>query len=293
MIRPERFADPAAFLAAAEPLLAADRSRSTVIATVLTGLVGAPDPTMTPLLLAVRDGGDVVAVAMRTPPHPMAVLANPNAADRREALATLARAVREAGPTPDVATGPRSDLVDLAPALTADGHHVAREHARMLLYRLGELSEPRTVPGTARRLDPRDAADRDLMATWFYRFQVETGGVPAPQAPDPAILATREERGARHLVWEVDGEPVALAGHSVVVAGMGRIGPVYTPNAVRGRGYAPAVTAAAVRAARRAGADEVVLFTDADYGPSNAVYRKLGFCVVEEFGDMRFEPVTE
>lgn len=162
----------------------------------------------------------------------------------------------------------------------------------MLLYRLAHLVEPRPVPGAARHLDPADGGDRQLMAAWFHDFQLETGHVPVPRAPDPEVLSAREARGARHLVWQVDGEPVALAGHSVVVDGMARIGPVYTPEPLRGRGYGSAVMAAAVRAARTAGADEVVLFTDADYAPSNAVYRRLGFRVVEEFADLRFGPAA-
>jgi GNAT superfamily N-acetyltransferase len=259
---------------------------------VVTGLVVAPDPTMTPLLLVARDDGDVVAVAMQTPPYPLGVLADPNGARRGEAITALAAAVLAEGPAPEVATGPRSDLTDLGAALTADGALVAREHAPMLLYRLDGLIEPRRARGAARRLDPSEPADRDLMATWFYDFQVETGGVPAPQAPDPDVLVTREARGARHLLWVVDGRPVALAGHSLVVAGMARIGPVYTPEPSRRHGYGSAVTAAAVRAAHAAGADEVVLFTDADYAPSNAVYRGLGFRAVETYADLRFEPAA-
>jgi predicted GNAT family acetyltransferase len=107
------------------------------------------------------------------------------------------------------------------------------------------------------------------------------------------MFLAREARGARHLLWTVPGDPavhddpVALAGHSAVVGGMARIGPVYTPPAMRRRGFGAAVTAAAVRSAQRAGATEVVLFTDIGYAPSNAVYRRLGFQPVEEFGHLQ------
>jgi predicted GNAT family acetyltransferase len=42
--------------------------------------------------------------------------------------------------------------------------------------------------------------------------------------------------------------------------GVSRIGPVFTPRAVRGHGYGSAVTAAAADLARRGGVDDVVLF---------------------------------
>jgi predicted GNAT family acetyltransferase len=65
-------------------------------------------------------------------------------------------------------------------------------------------------------------------------------------------------------------------------AGATRVGPVYTPPDLRGRGYASAVTAAVSRAALAAGAQEVVLFTDLANPTSNAIYRRLGYEPVED-----------
>ena len=65
--------------------------------------------------------------------------------------------------------------------------------------------------------------------------------------------------GGGELLWEVDGEPVAQAAARAVVAGMSRIGPVYTPPEHRGHGYAAAVTAAAARWALERGARQVLL----------------------------------
>ena len=61
------------------------------------------------------------------------------------------------------------------------------------------------------------------------------------------------------------------------VAGVARIGPVYTPDDDRGHGYGSAVTAAAARTALAAGSRDVVLFTDVANPVPNAIYRRLGF----------------
>lgn len=289
MIITERFTDPVAFRAAVGPLLAADPARGTIIATVTAGLATTPDPVKEPLLVAASVSGDVVAAALRTPPHPLTVLIDPGFGDRAGVARALAGAAREAGCRPRMLTGPRTDVTELGEVLAGSGVVAVREQKPMLLYRLAELIEPVGVRGTGRAADVGHPADLELLARWFYDFAVETGTVPLPTAPDPEAVRTREDRGARHLLWVVDDDPVALAGHSVVVDAMARIGPVYTPQALRGRGFGAAVTAAAARSAQRAGADQVVLFTDAGYAPSNAVYRRLGFEVVDEFCELTLD----
>jgi predicted GNAT family acetyltransferase len=83
-------------------------------------------------------------------------------------------------------------------------------------------------------------------------------------------------------LWEADGVPVSLAGLTRTVAGAVRVGPVYTPPALRGRGYAAAVTAAVSRAALGAGAREVLLFTDLANPTSNALYQRIGYVPVTD-----------
>jgi GNAT superfamily N-acetyltransferase len=289
MITVERFTDPAAYRSAVGPLLAADPVRGTIIATVTAGLVTAPDPENEPLLVAASVSGDVVAAALRTPPHPLTVLIDPGVGDRAGVARALAGAARDAGCRPRMLTGPRRDVTELGEALAVTGAVAVREQKPMLLYRLADLMEPVGVRGTGRPADLGDPADLELIAGWFHDFAIETGTVPVPTAPDPEAVRTREDRGARHLLWVVDDDPVALAGRSVVVDAMARIGPVYTPEPLRRHGFGAAVTAAAVRSAQHAGASEVVLFTDADYAPSNAVYRRLGFEVVDEFCELTLD----
>jgi predicted GNAT family acetyltransferase len=73
---------------------------------------------------------------------------------------------------------------------------------------------------------------------------------------------------------------------------MARVGPVYTPPASRGRGYAAAATAAASRAALDAGTREVVLNTDLANPTSNALYERLGYAPVEDRVVLTFEPAA-
>jgi predicted GNAT family acetyltransferase len=76
---------------------------------------------------------------------------------------------------------------------------------------------------------------------------------------------------------------------TVPVAGVVRIRYVFTPPALRGRGFAGAATAAACLAARRDGASEVVLFTDLANPTSNGLYQRLGFRPVHDRTVVTFE----
>jgi predicted GNAT family acetyltransferase len=71
-----------------------------------------------------------------------------------------------------------------------------------------------------------------------------------------------------------------MAGRRRVFAGSARLGPVYTPPGLRGRGYGSAVTAAATRAIQDDGGVPV-LFTDLANPTSNKIYQQLGYRPVE------------
>jgi len=145
------------------------------------------------------------------------------------------------------------------------------------LYRLGELTPPSPAPGGSVRL--AETTDRELLLGWSEAFMREAGVVVPP---DLEALVDRRLADRAWHVWEHDGRPVSFAGASPVVAGMSRVGPVFTPPELRGRGYAGAVVTAASAYARTAGASEVLLYTDLSNPTSNALYQRLGYRPVED-----------
>ncbi|WP_405799760.1 GNAT family N-acetyltransferase [Streptomyces sp. NBC_01506] len=150
----------------------------------------------------------------------------------------------------------------------ADGWQVSH---RVRLLRLGELTPPDPAPAGRARLATH--GDLPLVTEWMSAFAADTG-----QSGGDHARATAERVAAGRLwVWDVAGAPVSMASVSPVVAGQARVAPVYTPLRLRGRGYGGAVTAAISGAARQAGAEQVVLFTDLANPTSNALYRRLGY----------------
>ncbi len=95
---------------------------------------------------------------------------------------------------------------------------------------------------------------------------------------------------ARLTLWEAGGRPVSLAGLTRQVAGQTRVGPVYTPPELRGRGFAAAATVTVSQAALAAGAAEVVLYADLANPTSNALYLRLGYRPVSDHLMLAFRP---
>lgn len=108
-----------------------------------------------------------------------------------------------------------------------------------------------------------------------------------PPDPDTRASSARVVAHRRLLFWEVAGGPVSMVGHSPTVAGVTRIGPVWTPPEHRRHGYAAAATAGV--AARLRGRGEVVLFADRANPTSTGIYERVGFRPVGDWDDWLLE----
>ncbi|MFJ8784718.1 GNAT family N-acetyltransferase [Streptomyces sp. NPDC102476] len=150
---------------------------------------------------------------------------------------------------------------------------------RLCLHRLGTLVPPAQLPaGRGRAVEERDL---EQLMSLCRGFAADVGEAVTIDADSWAGTRFADKH---YTFWEApDGTPVSLAGANPMVAGLVQVDPVYTPAPLRGRGYAGAVTAEVSRAALTAGAEDVVLFTDAANPTSNALYRRLGYVPVVDW----------
>lgn len=130
--------------------------------------------------------------------------------------------------------------------------------------------------------------DRDLLIDWFQRFQVDIG---EPAGGDVTAIVERRLRAGHLWLWD-DGGPAALAGLSDPMAGVVRVGPVYTPPERRRCGYASSLVAATSNAACSHGY-RCILYTDLGNPTSNSIYRALGYRAVAEALRYRFDQPAE
>jgi len=252
------------FLSAAGDLIRQDPARNTVILTVTEGLrTRWTDRTLL--------GWAGEAAFAHTPPHPVLLtdMHNDDAASLARTLASRGREARGVNGHPGPAAAFAAEWSRLT-GVTATPYRSTR------LFRLGMLIPPEPKPSGAPRV--ATAADSGLVLGWYEAFGREVNDMGRD------FRSTVEQSVGRGgiTVWEAAGSPVSMAGLSLAVAGMVRVTAVYTPPERRGQGFAGAVTHEVSRAARQAGAEEVLLYTDLANPVSNALYPRLGYRPVED-----------
>lgn len=137
---------------------------------------------------------------------------------------------------------------------------------------LADLSIPER-PGTIRA--PAES-DRELLFTWMRAYAAELHMSEPHRLDEEArgrtarALATGDVR-----LLEIDGTPVAMTALNARLPDMVQIGGVYTPPALRGRGYARRVVAQHLAEVRGEGVKTAILFAS---GPAaSRAYEAIGF----------------
>ena len=115
---------------------------------------------------------------------------------------------------------------------------------------------------------------------------------------DPGRTEARaavEHRLAGHdggfALWEDEGRVVSVSGWGGPTPNGIRVGPVYTPPELRGRGYATALVAELSQSLLDGGRRFVFLYTDLANPTSNAIYERIGYVRVAESAMVSFSPV--
>lgn len=212
-------------------------------------------------------GGAPRAAAVWTPPHRV-LLGGRHA----EAFAALAAHLSRRSLRPAGAMG----VAGIVERFAAEYAALAGVHVEIAfrdrLYALARVIWPRPIPGLLRSARDDEAA---ILADWLFAFAREAG-VGAPSR-DEALAATRGRIAEGALfVWD-DGGPVSMASLSRPTATGIAVTYVYTPDGLRGRGYAKAAVARLSQRALDSGRRSVYLFADLANEVSNHVYRSIGY----------------
>jgi RimJ/RimL family protein N-acetyltransferase len=260
-------ADASAFLEAAAPVLAADEARHNLMYGICSTIVAAPDAYREAYLWTVDDGGDVVAAALMTPPFNI-VLARPTHDD---ALPFLARMLRDR----DVALPGVTAALPEGDVFADAWGGQRRLRMSQGVYAARAVRVPDGVSGATR---PAEGRDRDVLVDWMHAFHDEALTDDAPQLELDRLVDRRlNSSGGGFVVWEDNGELVSLCGFGGRTPHGIRIGPVYTPPELRGRGYGSAVTAQVTKQKLDAGLDYCFLYTDLANPTSNKIYMDIGY----------------
>lgn len=275
-----RFAHGAAFLERAQEwLLGAEVEHSLILMIAHSNLASAADPDTAPYFVTVEDGGEVVACAVRAPPHkPILTRGCPDAirmlADHL--LATFGALSEVLLPVSEVDLF-RNYWEKRTGAMGRPGIH-------QRVFECREVQSPETSAPGGNRLATDD--DLDLIARWADQTHeeqnIETVGIPRDHA------RSLIQSGYLHI-WETD-VPVSIAAGVPRSSSFATINHVYTPKAFRRRGYATSCVARLTEQLLEDGAAYCCLFTDVANPTSNSIYQKVGYRPVCDMLDVRFDP---
>ena len=198
-------------------------------------------------------------------------------------------AVRASGRPVGGFVGPWAQAVVARTALGFDGARMRMEsHEGLYALSLDALVVPGPLARGEWRCRRARADELDLLVAWRVGYNVETNA----QSDGPALRASSREEIESGLaegggwVLEVDGTPVAYQQFNAMLPDVVQVGGVWTPPALRGRGYARGVVAGALLAARAEGVGRGVLFTGETNIPAQRAYAALGFARVGDWALM-------
>jgi uncharacterized protein len=269
-----RFEDPEVWLDAVRPLLLHDEARHDLPLGIASTLIRDPSVYAEKELWVVEQAGSVVGAALQTPPHNL-VLARPADDDALEVLARALHGAQIRLPGVTAALPEADAFADGWSALT--GQTVRRVMGQGV-YMLSSVRDVAVAPGATRRAERPE--DLELILGWLVDFEDEV--VPAEIRGDPGERRRRtssvfsSDEGGFWL-WEDGGRPVSMTGAGGLTPNGIRIGPVYTPPDLRGRGYATSLVAAVSRDQLSNGRRFCFLHTDLANPTSNAIYQRIGY----------------
>lgn len=258
-----QLSDPAEFLERTAPLLHEDEARHNLILGIAGTLCDHPERYDAYELWIVEDRGSVHAAALRTLPYRL-VLAGDRVQPLAAALSDLPGVV-----------GTASNAEAFAAAWsTRTGATVTRSVAQGI-YALERVIPPSPAGGSSR---PARESDRELLLEWIRGFSSELG----EEADEPSLhrmidIRVTGDPDYGFVIWEDDGRPASLTGFGSPTPTGIRIGPVYTPPTLRGRGYARALVAEVSQAHLDAGKRFCFLYTDLANPISNRIYVDVGY----------------
>lgn len=276
-----RSSSVAAFLDHAGAFLAEREAEHNLIYGILSNLEADPGYYATvPYLATIVHGDKVVGAAIRTPPWRLVL----SEMDHPGAVHRLAQDLVDV-PLPGV-VGPADAAAHFGEAWAELTRAKPRLNRHERAFRITRVIPPMPTSGEMEIARPEHQRP---VADWIAAFHVEASiGNPAQ---DYDLMAERWIRriGRTVYLWIDEGRPVALTGVGGPTPNGIRVGPVYTPPAMRGRGYASNLVAQATQEQLDAGRTFVFLFTDLANPTSNKIYQAIGYEPVSDVDEWEFD----
>ncbi|MBD2414156.1 GNAT family N-acetyltransferase [Nostoc calcicola FACHB-389] len=230
-----------------------------------------------PYLATVEENGDIVAVAMRTPPRLLLL----SQIKDFQAVELLAQDLSISYPSLPGVNAPTNE----AQAFILAWHSLTGQSYQLkLALRIFQLEKVKPISQVAGYLRLATDKDRELLKNWYESFSLEALGEIESNAERWVQRVLHQ--GTAYL-WQ-DEVPVSIACHVGNTPNGARISIVYTPPEYRRRGYASVCVAALSQTLLDRGNKLCFLFTDLANPTSNHIYQEIGYQQVGDWHNYSF-----
>ncbi len=287
-----RYTDRTSFAARVESYLFAHEAEHCLPIGILSNSKQDPSFLSEPPYLACveEEDGRIALVAIQTPPQNIVLSLLANGSDAAAAFQALVSDAREAcGTLPGVhaPVGLAEAFARAWSARTGDRHQA---DVRERIYRLRQVQWSRPTSGAMRHIEE---SDRDLLRVWLRDFMREALGQEVSSVD--GMIDRRLRTGSWWHVslggWAASIRYRIMALLRRTAHGI-RIGPVYTPPNLRGRGYASALVAQTSQRLLDEGRQFCFLFTDLANPTSNHIYQQIGYEPICDVAEYLFQSAT-
>lgn len=272
------YTTPQQFLDATESTLEQHELENNLLLGICLGFADKTKPHKDCVFVNALEGGQIRATSMKTSPK---AIVSGTTKDHRY-LKALSDYYRDNGIDLTGAVGERFYADAFADAY---GKRVTGE-VGMIVHRLTSVND---LPLASGHLELADEDDIELLTEWAVNFEKDAH--IAPVQPREVILRsvqTRVDTGD-FFKWMDKGEIVSIAAIVRKTRHIGLVGLVYTPDELRGKGYATSCVQKLSERILQKGFTQCGLFTDKANPTSNHIYQKIGYVPVTEFSDLAFE----
>ncbi|MEH1928132.1 GNAT family N-acetyltransferase [Nostoc sp.] len=230
-----------------------------------------------PYLATVEANGDIVAVAMRTPPR-LLLLSQIKDFKAVEVLAQDLSICYQSLPGVNAPT-------DEAQAFTLAWHSLTGQSYQLkVALRVFQLKKLQPISQITGYLRLATEDDQELLKNWYEAFSLEALG--SIESDTEHWVKRVLQQGTAYL-WQ-DEVPVSIACDVGITPNGARISIVYTPPEYRRKGYACACVAALSQTLLNQGNRYCFLFTDLANPTSNHIYQEIGYQPVGDWDNYSF-----
>jgi predicted GNAT family acetyltransferase len=261
------FSKPSEYRDHVFPFLRRNEAQNCLGLGIVDTLISRPETYPKAYLWTLAEAGHIVGAAWMTPPHPVGLTDMPE-----QALDLLVDEASQLFDRPKSVVGPKTQSDYFAKRWTARHGLSIATTMEQRIYQLTDVTMPFSVPGELRVVEH---GDQRLLEEWGIAFIRDCGLSDSTETASD--YASRAIKTRSRYIWTVGGEPVSMAGASGSTPSGIRINWVYTPDKLRGRGYASAVVAALSRKMLSEGRKFCFLYTDLANPTSNSIYQKIGY----------------